>query len=43
MNLIDITKVQNRNKQHFLTSDAVIIAIPVYEDKIPIVIATLLS
>lgn len=38
MNLIDLTKVQNRNKQHFLTSDAVIIAIPVYEEKIPLLL-----
>lgn len=35
MNLIDLTKVQNRTSKHFLTSHAVIIAIPVYEEKVP--------
>lgn len=35
ISLIDLTRAENRRKKHFLSSDAVIIAIPVYEEKVP--------
>lgn len=35
INTIDLTKEETRNKEYILKSDAVIIAVPVYEERIP--------